>query len=246
MRWSRGDKKFPPARLPVNPEDCATRWHDLAWWMRAREAEAVCGGAVSSRVSEVSQSEPCPEESYWRAVSEWVIATQKRYSGFSRGELTQCFMRGPFAGWSERQVAELAESMAASAERFPLGGHGDLKWRVDGGTEGASVPDAKEGGRGDKSHGETGEAGEDYCPVCQSCGEEGCCSVEKSILNHGCAYASYYARQARYDKMVIDEFHKLAEEAGIIRDETGDEVKDPIGDLYDRAWKRVEDKYGKD
>jgi hypothetical protein len=84
-----------------------------------------------------------------------------------------------------------------------------------------------------------------YCPVCQSCGEEGCCSAEKSIMAHGCKYAEYYAQQAYYDKMVIDEFHKLVEEMGLIRDETSNEVKDPIGDLYDRAWKRVEKKYGK-
>jgi hypothetical protein len=43
--------------------------------------------------------------------------------------------------------------------------------------------------------------------------------------------------------MIIDEFHKFVESLGICRDETGSEVKDPIGDLYDRAWKRVEEKY---
>jgi hypothetical protein len=45
--------------------------------------------------------------------------------------------------------------------------------------------------------------------------------------------------------MIIDEFHQLAEKLGLIRDETGGEVKDPIGDLYDRAWRRVEEKYGR-
>jgi hypothetical protein len=82
-----------------------------------------------------------------------------------------------------------------------------------------------------------------YCPVCQSCGEEGCCSIENSIMQHGCEYADYYAQQVYYDKMVIDEFHKLAEQLGLCRDETGNEVIDPIGDLYDRAWKRTEEKY---
>ena len=89
------------------------------------------------------------------------------------------------------------------------------------------------------------EDGELYCPICNSCGEDGCCSIESVILGHGCKYAEYYAKQACYNEMIIDEFHKLAESMGIIRDETGNEVKDPIGDLYDRAWKRVEDKYRK-
>lgn len=84
---------------------------------------------------------------------------------------------------------------------------------------------------------------EDYCPVCQSCGEDERCSIETSIIQHGCKYADYYARQAYYDKMIIDEFHNLAEQLGLCRDETGNEVIDPIGDLYDRACKRVESKY---
>jgi hypothetical protein len=82
-----------------------------------------------------------------------------------------------------------------------------------------------------------------YCPVCGSCGEDGCCSIESVILGHECKYSEYYAKQAYYNEMIIDEFHKLAESLGICRDETGSEVKDPIGDLYDRAWKRVEEKY---
>lgn len=166
------------------------------------------------------------EKDYWRAVSDWVRATRKRYKGFSRGELTQCFMRGPFAGWSEREVAELADKLAEKAKRFPLRGHDELVWEdADGGDE-----DGKEGA---------------YCPVCQSCGEDGCCDVEKSLLHHGCKYAQYYARQAYYDTMIIDEFHQLVGGLGLGRDETGKEVSDPIGDLYDRAWKRVEEKYGK-
>ena len=87
------------------------------------------------------------------------------------------------------------------------------------------------------------ETDDSYCMVCESCGEDGCCSIEKSILGHGCKYAEYYAQQVYYDKMIIDEFHKFVESLGICRDETGSKVIDPIGDLYDRAWKRVEEKY---
>jgi len=190
------------------------------------------------------------ERTYWESVCDWVRATQSRYRGYGRGDLTQCFMRGPFAGWSERQVAELADLFATNATRFPLRGHEGLDW---GGAEGAgeiaSVGYKEEATLGGASEGvgqADGEAPEDaYCPVCRSCGEEGCCSLEKSILSHGCKYAQHYAQQAYYDKMVIDEFHKLAEEMGLTRDETGNEPKDPIGDLYDRAWRRVEEKHRK-
>jgi hypothetical protein len=145
-------------------------------------------------------------------------------------------MRGPFAGWSEREVAELADRLAESAQRFPLHGLKELAW-------GETEIDESCGGSGSGT--QEGEGDEFCCPICQSCGEEACCSVEKSLMNHGCKYSQYYAQQAYYDKMVIDEFHKLADDLGLTRDETGGEVKDPIGDLYDRAWKRVEDKYGR-
>lgn len=82
-----------------------------------------------------------------------------------------------------------------------------------------------------------------YCDKCQSCGEEGCCPIEQCLLNHGCKYGEYYAKEVYYNKMVIDEFHKLLESMGVGRDETGDKVIDPIGDVYDRAYKRVEEKY---
>lgn len=81
--------------------------------------------------------EECPDKIYWRAVCDWVRATQERYDGCHRGDLTQCFMRGPFAGWSERQVAELADLLSSNAVRWPMVGHGELDW-------GAKVPiDAK-------------------------------------------------------------------------------------------------------
>ena len=84
-----------------------------------------------------------------------------------------------------------------------------------------------------------------YCKKCKSCGEEGCCPIEQCLLNHGCKYGEYYAREVYYNKMVIEEFHNLLEELGHGRDETGDVVKDPIGDVYDRAYKKVEEKYDK-
>lgn len=206
------------------------------------------------------------EGAYWKSVSDWVRDTRVRYSGCYRGDLTQCFMRGPFAGWSERQVAELADLLAQNATRFPLRGHEELDWgathltgeadqnavqevpasvaleEVDrNSSEGLKSPPTEEVEDSENSENRDGI----YCPVCQSCGEEGCCSIENSIMSHGCKYAEHYAQQVCYDKMIIDEFHKLAEGLGLIRDETGSAPVDPIGDLYDRAWKRVEERYRK-
>lgn len=80
---------------------------------------------------ETRRDEENPERAYWRAVSNWVVATRERYRGYSRGELTQCFMRGPFAGWSEREVASLADRLSECAGRFPLHGQEDLDWGCD-------------------------------------------------------------------------------------------------------------------
>ncbi len=54
------------------------------------------------------------------ATREWVAAVQKYYMNTpDRKELTQVFMRGYFAGWSESQVAELADHLADNATKYP-------------------------------------------------------------------------------------------------------------------------------
>jgi hypothetical protein len=54
------------------------------------------------------------------ATQEWVKAIQKYYMRTpNRNELTQVFMRGYFAGWSESQVAELADQLADNVEKYP-------------------------------------------------------------------------------------------------------------------------------
>lgn len=63
---------------------------------------------------------------YWKIIGSWVAATRERYRGQSRNGRDQCFMKGTFAGWSDWQVAALADQMADSATRFPLRGRGGL------------------------------------------------------------------------------------------------------------------------
>ena len=45
-----------------------------------------------------------------------------------------------------------------------------------------------------------------YCPECEACGEEGCCSGAKCIKNaaNKCLYADNYALAYRYNKAVAD------------------------------------------
>ena len=83
-----------------------------------------------------------------------------------------------------------------------------------------------------------------YCKECKSCGEEGCCSIEKSLLGHDCKYGEYYAKEVYYNEMIIDELLKLLKSNGVGRDETGDVVKSPIDLVYSRAYNRALEKYG--
>ena len=55
------------------------------------------------------------------ATKVWIEAVQKYYEREKdRNELTQVFMRGYFAGWSERQVAELADELDNNEKQYPL------------------------------------------------------------------------------------------------------------------------------
>ena len=55
------------------------------------------------------------------ATKAWIEAVQKYYEREKdRNELTQVFMRGYFAGWSERQVAELADELDNNKKQYPL------------------------------------------------------------------------------------------------------------------------------
>lgn len=54
------------------------------------------------------------------ATAQWVAFIQNHYAGSpNRGDLTQVFARGHFAGWSEREVAILADSLAENQIKLP-------------------------------------------------------------------------------------------------------------------------------
>ncbi len=54
------------------------------------------------------------------ATAAWVAFVQAYYERSpNRSDLTQVFMRGFFAGWSEREVASLADQLAENNRRLP-------------------------------------------------------------------------------------------------------------------------------
>jgi hypothetical protein len=53
------------------------------------------------------------------ATDHWIQLTLKKYQERDSDDLTQVFMRGPFAGWSERMVLELAMKMDDANKKVP-------------------------------------------------------------------------------------------------------------------------------
>ena len=53
------------------------------------------------------------------ATDHWIELTLKKYQERDSDDLTQVFMRGPFAGWSEHMVLELAMKLDESNKNLP-------------------------------------------------------------------------------------------------------------------------------
>jgi len=53
------------------------------------------------------------------ATDHWIALTLKKYQERDPDDLTQVFMRGPFAGWSDRMVLELAMKMDDANKKVP-------------------------------------------------------------------------------------------------------------------------------
>lgn len=61
-----------------------------------------------------------PSLDFWELTSVWIQAVKGRYAGYTGSDLNQIFMRGPFAGWSERELYELAKRMDEAQTKFPI------------------------------------------------------------------------------------------------------------------------------
>jgi Ni,Fe-hydrogenase III component G len=55
-----------------------------------------------------------------QATKTWIESVQKYYENTPRNELTQVHMRGPFSGWSEREILGLAEKLLKNEQDYPL------------------------------------------------------------------------------------------------------------------------------
>ena len=67
----------------------------------------------------------CPQnedtgKTFWQITDDFIEAVLARYKDADRDELNQVFMRGPFCGWSERNLLELAEQMDKNRKDYPL------------------------------------------------------------------------------------------------------------------------------
>ena len=59
------------------------------------------------------------ENAWQEATDRWIELTLEKYYGWDSDDLTQVFMRGPFAGWSERMVLELALKLDDANNKLP-------------------------------------------------------------------------------------------------------------------------------
>lgn len=55
------------------------------------------------------------------ATKAWIEAVQEYFKDSpDRNQLTQIYMRGYFSGWSEREIAQLADKLAQNEKQYPL------------------------------------------------------------------------------------------------------------------------------
>ena len=59
---------------------------------------------------------------YWGSLIHWLELVQEAYKGQDRDDLTQLYMRGPFAGWSQEKMVRLADELWDNEQRWPLRG----------------------------------------------------------------------------------------------------------------------------
>jgi len=57
---------------------------------------------------------------FLKAVNEFIDAGLMHYVHHNPDDLTQVFMRGPFAGWSERQVYDLIKDLDQNRNLYKL------------------------------------------------------------------------------------------------------------------------------
>lgn len=56
---------------------------------------------------------------FFELTDQWISAVEDRYKNFKQSELNQVFMRGPFSGWSERELLEFAQKLRENWKKYP-------------------------------------------------------------------------------------------------------------------------------
>ena len=84
-----------------------------SWWLNG---EYLTEEEFNARMNPVELTE---QDAWQEATDNWIKLTLEKYNGFDPDELTQVFMLGPFAGWSERMVYELAYNMDDANKKVP-------------------------------------------------------------------------------------------------------------------------------
>jgi len=88
---------------------------DLAKQLRSeKEMHAAC----QNERDELKQ-----KTGYWESLIHWLEQVQKAFEGKDRDwDLTQVYMRGPFAGWSESNMVKFADELWENEQKYPLRG----------------------------------------------------------------------------------------------------------------------------
>lgn len=76
-----------------------------------------CMGEIERLRGELKQ-----KTGYWESLIHWLEQVQKAFEGQDREDLTQLYMRGPFAGWSMEKMVRLADELWENEQRWPLRG----------------------------------------------------------------------------------------------------------------------------
>jgi hypothetical protein len=67
-----------------------------------------------------------------------------------------------------------------------------------------------------------------YCPICQSCGEDGCCSATSCQHHPDGHYCKTYLAELKFGYIMYHEIMRLVEE--------DPKYKDSISKIWDKKW----------
>jgi hypothetical protein len=85
----------------------------------------------------------------------------------------------------------------------------------------------------------TEESYNPYCSICDSCGEDGCCSALNCKQSNNGKYCETYLKELQFGYRMFKELYNLIDEKG------DEEMKKSLDELYDKnydlTWKKDEE-----